>query len=100
MSKKHKKVCRVMNYIDHSVIVISIINGCISISDFASLVGISIEITSQAIELKTCVVTARTKKYKSIIKKKNSLMKILLLAKSKLNRIEILIYKALIDQSQ
>ena len=46
MSKKHKKVCRVMNYIDHSVIVISIINGCISISDFASLVGISIEITS------------------------------------------------------
>ena len=37
------------------------------------------------------------KKYKSIIKKKNSLMKILLLAKSKLNRIEILIYKALID---
>ena len=100
MSKKYKKVCRVMNYIDHSVIVISIINGCISISDFASLVGISIEITSQAIELKTCVVTARMKKYKSIIKKKNSLMKILLLAKSKLNRIEILIYKALIDQSQ
>ena len=37
------------------------------------------------------------KKYKSIIKKKNSPMKILLLAKSKLNRIEILIYKALID---
>ena len=37
------------------------------------------------------------KKYKLIIKKKNSLMKILLLAKSKLNRIEILIYKALID---
>ena len=37
------------------------------------------------------------KKYKSVIKKKNSLMKILLLAKSKLNRIEILIYKALID---
>ena len=97
MSKKHKKVCRVLNYIDHSVIVISIINGCISISNFASLVGISIRITSYAIELKTCVVTARMKKYKSIIKKKKSLMKMVLLAKSKLNRIEILIYKALIE---
>ena len=97
MSKKHKKVCRVLNYIDHSVIVISIINGCISISNFASLVGISIGITSYAIELKTCVVTARMKKYKSIIKKKKSLTKMVLLAKSKLNRIEILIYKALIE---
>ena len=28
MSKKHKKVCRVFNYIDHSLIVISTMTGC------------------------------------------------------------------------
>ena len=37
MSKKHKKVCGALNYIDHSLIVISTITGCVSISPFASL---------------------------------------------------------------
>ena len=46
-----KKVCRVLNYIDHTLIVISTITGCVSISAFASLVGIPIEITSSAIGL-------------------------------------------------
>ena len=44
MSKKHKKVCRVLNYIGHSLIVISTITGCVSVSAFASLVGIPIGI--------------------------------------------------------
>ena len=48
MSKKHKKVCRVLNYVDHSLIVTSTITGCVSISAFASLVGIPIGITSSA----------------------------------------------------
>ena len=52
MSKKHKKVCRILNYIDHSLFVISTITGCVSISAFASLVGIPIGITSSAIRLK------------------------------------------------
>ena len=43
-------------------------NGCISISVFASLLGIPI--TSYAIGLKIYVKAAGTKKYKSIIKKK------------------------------
>ena len=34
MSKKHKKIYRVLNCIDHSLIVISAITGRISISDF------------------------------------------------------------------
>ena len=46
MSKEHKKSCRVLNYIDHSLIVISTTTGCISISTMASLAGITIEITS------------------------------------------------------
>ena len=62
MSKKHKKVCRVLNYIDHSLIAIStIITGCVSISAFASLVGIPIVITSSAIGLKICIITAGIK---------------------------------------
>ena len=100
MSKKHKKPCRVLNYIDHSFIVISTITGCVSISAFASLVGIPIGIASSTIGLKICVITAGIKKYKSIIKKKKKKHdKIVLLAKSKLNSIEVLISKALIDSN-
>ena len=40
MSEKHKKICKFLNYIDHLRIVISTITGCVSISAFASLVGI------------------------------------------------------------
>ena len=40
ISKKHNKVYRVLNYIEHLLISISIVSGCISISAFASLVGI------------------------------------------------------------
>ena len=55
-------------------------------------------ITSSAIGLKICAITAGIKKYKSIIKKrKNNHEKIILLAKSKLNRIEVLSSKASTD---
>ena len=33
ISKKYKKVCRVLKYIDHSLIVISTITECVSISE-------------------------------------------------------------------
>ena len=36
ISKKHKKICRVLNYIYHSLIGISAIAGCVFISAFAS----------------------------------------------------------------
>ena len=68
------------------------------ISAFASLAGILIGITSSAIGLKICAIAAGIKKYKSIIKKKKKKHdKIVLLAKSKLNSIEVLVSKALID---
>ena len=54
MSKKHKTNCRVLNYIDHSLIGISTIIGCVSISAFASLFRIPIGFASFAIGLKTC----------------------------------------------
>ena len=88
------------NYIEYILILTSAISGCISISFFASVLGIAIEITSSAIRLKTCVITAGTKKYMSVIKKrKKKHDKIVLLAKSKLNSIEVLIFKALIDSN-
>ena len=55
-------------------------------------------ITSSAIELKTCAITTGIKKYDSIIKEKeNKYVKIVLLAKTKLNSTEVLISNVLVD---
>ena len=74
MSRKHKKVCTTLNYIEHFLILASTITGCISISAFASLIGIPIGITSSAIGLKICAIAAGIKKYKSIIKEQKKSM--------------------------
>ena len=67
-------------------------------SAFAYLIGIPIGITSSAIRFKISAITAGIEKYKSVIKKKKKKHdKIVSLAKSKLNRIEVLIFKRLID---
>ena len=59
---------------------------------------IPIGITSSAIGLQICAITAGIKNYKSIIKKKKKKDdKTVFLAKSKLNKLEVLISKALID---
>ena len=98
MSRKYEKVFTTLNDIEHVLSVASTITGCISISAFASLLGISIWIKSSVIGLKICAITVGIKKYKSMIKKKKKKHdKIVLLAKSKLNSIEVLISKALID---
>ena len=98
MNKKHKKICATVNYIENVLILVSLIIGCIAISVFVCLLVIPTGITSSAIGLKICAITAGIKKYKSIIKKKKKKHdKIVLLAKSKLNSIEVLISKALID---
>ena len=95
ISKKHNKFCRVVNYINHILIVISTINWWVSIYAF---VGILITFMSSAIGLEICVITVGIKKYKSIIKKKKKKRdKIVSLTKSKLNRIEMLSSKPLID---
>ena len=65
---------------------------------FSSWFGIPIGVTSSAIRLKSFALNAGIKKYKSIIKK-NKHDKIVLLAKSKLNSIEVLISKASSDSS-
>ena len=58
MSKKHKKVSKVLNYIEHLLISVFTISGWVSISAFASLIDIPIRITSSVIGLKIYVITA------------------------------------------
>ena len=94
MSKKHKRT--ILNYIEHFLSIGYTMARCISIFAFASLLGIPIGITSSSVGLKICAITAGIKKYNLIIKKKKH-NKIVLLAKSKLNSIEVRISKALID---
>ena len=89
-----------MNYIEHILILISTVTGCVSISGFTFLVGSPIGITRSAIGLKICAITAGIKKYKSIIKKKKkNYDKIVLLPNSKLNSMEVLISKAVTDSN-
>ena len=74
-SKKHKKVCTTLNYIQSLLILASAITRCISISAFTSLFSGSIRITSSVIGLQICPITTRIKHYKSIIKKRKRSMK-------------------------
>ena len=104
MSKKHKKVCTTLSYIEHFLILASAVNGCVSIFASTASVVIPIGITRSSVRLKTCAITAVIKKYlifkllKSITKKKKKKHdKILLLTKTKLNGIAVLISKALIN---
>ena len=75
MSKKHKKVCTTLNYIEHFLILASTITECVFTPAFACLVGILIGITSSAIGLKICAIAAGIKKYKPVIKRKRSMIK-------------------------
>ena len=92
MNKKHKKTCKYLDYVEHLLILVSTVTGCVSISAFTSLVVAPVGITSSAVGMKMYAITAGIKKYKSIIKKKKQKHdEIVLLGKAKLNTIEVLI---------
>ena len=93
--KSYKKP---LNYLENFLVFVSAVSARVSISTFASLIVVSVGIASSAEGSTICAVTAGIKKCKSIIKtKKKKHDKIVLLAKTKLNTIEVLISKALID---
>ena len=71
MSKKHKKVYEVLNYIYFFLVLVSTVTRFVSISTFPSLIGIPIGVMSSAIGSEMCAVTAGIENYKSIIKKNN-----------------------------
>ena len=95
--KNHKKVCKVLKYIEHLLILASTVTGFVSSFAFASLIGIPVGIAISAVGIKICTITTVIKNYKSIIKKKNKKhVQIILLAKYELNSIELLISRDLI----
>ena len=97
-SEKYKTTCKYLNYVEHLLILASIITGCVSIAAFASLVCVPVGIASPAVGIKSCAITVGIEKYKSIIRRKKILHdKIVFLGKDKLNTIEVLISKVLID---
>ena len=67
-----EKVCTTLNYIGHFLIFASTVTGCVSISAFASLIGIPIGNTNPAIGLKIYAITSVIKEYKWIIKRKKN----------------------------
>ena len=98
MSEKYKKTCKYLSYVEDLLILASIITGYVSISAFASLFTVRVGIAGSAVGIKICAITEGTKKYKSIIKKKKKKHdKIVLLAKDKLNSIEVLMSTDLIN---
>ena len=55
LSKKHKKVCKIVNYTEYLLTLASAVNGYISISAFVSLVGIPAVIASSEVGIKIFV---------------------------------------------
>ena len=94
MSGKYKKTFQYLNYIENLLIRPSTVTGCLSISAFALCSCRNYEFCSRN---KHYAKTAGIKKHTSIKKKKKNHNKIVLLGKDKLNTIEVLFSKALID---
>ena len=55
MNKKYKTPCKYLNYVDNLLILVSTVTGCVSISVFASLVCVTVGITSSAVGLKSII---------------------------------------------
>ena len=98
MSREHKKI--LYNSKLHKIFsYFSFYNYWMSLNlYFWFFFPVLIGIMSSTIELKICLVAAFIKKYKSVIKKKkNKHDKVVFSATSKLNLIEVLISKTLVD---
>ena len=63
----HEKVWRSLNYFEHFLVFVSAVSGCVSISEFVSLIGVPVGIIGSAIGLRICAITIGIKKYNSII---------------------------------
>ena len=80
------------------LILASTVTGCVSFSAFDSLVYVPVGITCSTVGINICAIIAGFKKYKSVLKKKKKKHdKIVLLENDKLNTIEVVLSKALID---
>ena len=58
MIKMQKKICTILNYTGQFLILVYAVTGCISISTFASLLSIPMEIDRLRTRSKVCAITA------------------------------------------
>ena len=65
ISKKHKKVYKIISYTEHLLVLTSTVSGFVSISAFAILFGIPLGIASSAAKIKISAITTEIRKYKS-----------------------------------
>ena len=87
-----------MEYLDKSLIVLSVATGSISIASFATAIGAPVGIMSASCSLAFSITTGFVKKFlKTIRNKKKKHNKIVMLARTKLNSIESKISEALIN---
>ena len=98
MSKNLSKYIASFEYLDKSLIVLSVATGSISIASFATAIGAPVGIMSADCSLAFSITTGFLKKFlKTIRNKKKKHNKIVMLARSKLNSIESKISEALIN---
>ena len=97
-SKKLSKYVTTFNYIDKILIVLNATTGGVCIISHATVVGAPIGIASAGFTVVFALTTGIIKKLLKTTRNKNKKHgKIIMLAKSKLNSIEALVSKALID---
>ena len=98
MSKNLSKYIASFDYLDKSLIVLSVTTGSISIASFATVIGAPVGIMSASCSLAFSITTGFVKKFlKTTRNKKKKHNKIVMLARSKLNSIESKISEALIN---
>ena len=61
ISEKYKKTCKYLNYVEHLLILVSTVTGCVSISTFASVVCVPVGSMSSAVGIKICSITGGIK---------------------------------------
>ena len=98
ISKDLSKRIASLDYFDKSLNVLSILSGSISITPFASVIGVPAGIIGASCSFTFSITSGFVKRFlKTIRNKKKKHNKIVMLARSKLNSIESKISKALTD---
>ena len=98
MSKRLSKYIASFDYFDKSFIILSVTAGIISIASFTTVIGAPVGIASASFSLAFSISTGIIKKLlKTTTNKKKKHNKIVMLARSKINRIERKISEALIN---
>ena len=98
MSKRLSKYIAAFDYIDKTLIILSATSGRISIISFTCIIGVPAGIASASFTLIFSLTTGIIKKLLKVTRKKKiKHNKFVILAKSKLNRIETLMSQALTD---